>query len=118
MKALIIIDHGSKKNIANNLLNDIAAAVQEKRNNLIVEPAHMELAEPSIPTAIQNCIKKGAKRIIFQPYMLGPGRHVQEDIPRIIKKNMQNYPTVSYEYTKYLGFDNALVDLILKRSHL
>jgi sirohydrochlorin ferrochelatase len=118
MKALIIIDHGSKRSKANDLLTEIKALIKVKRPHLIVEIAHMELAPPTISDAIASCISKGATRLIIHPYMLGPGRHVSEDIPKLIKKVMINYPLVSTHITDPLGVDASLADLVLKRSFL
>src|SRR5258708_36952550 len=49
----------------------------------IVEPAHMELAEPSIATAYARCVERGAEQIVVCPFFLGPGKHWTPDIPRL-----------------------------------
>ena len=49
----------------------------------IVEPAHMELAEPSIATAYRKCVERGAKNIIICPFFLSRGKHWKEDIPSL-----------------------------------
>ena len=36
----------------------------------IVEPAHMELAEPSIATAFARCVERGATTVVVFPYFL------------------------------------------------
>ncbi|RAP37271.1 cobalamin biosynthesis protein CbiX [Candidatus Marinamargulisbacteria bacterium SCGC AAA071-K20] len=118
MKALIIIDHGSTRQESNNLLHQIKSLLQKKRPQLLVEVAHMELASPSISDAVKQCIKNGATRLVFHPYMLGPGRHVNKDIPELVKNEMRHYPTVSFEITPPLGLDDLLVSLILKRAAL
>ena len=47
---IIIVDHGSRKAEANEMLFDIVDQYKQFSNNKIVEAAHMELAEPSIKT--------------------------------------------------------------------
>jgi sirohydrochlorin ferrochelatase len=46
----------------------------------IVEPAHMELTEPSIATAYDRCVGRGATRVVVCPFFLGPGKHWTSDI--------------------------------------
>ena len=67
------------------MLEEVAAifAQRFKQTYDIVEPAHMELAEPSIGTAYAKCAERGATRIIVCPFFLGPGKHWTADIPRL-----------------------------------
>ncbi|RIK87750.1 MAG: cobalamin biosynthesis protein CbiX [Planctomycetota bacterium] len=80
---LIIVDHGSRRQESNALLLEAAEAFRQYAGWPIVEPAHMELAEPSIATAFRRCVEQGARLVVVFPYFLGPGRHWREDIPRL-----------------------------------
>lgn len=117
-KALLIIDHGSKRKSANFMLFDLVKFMRDQEPHLLIFGAHMELARPSIEEGIKWCIRKGANHIIAHPYMLSPGRHATEDIPRLVKKTMQNYPDISFEITDPLGIDLEIVSLIKKRAGL
>ncbi len=48
MRALLLIDHGSRRVEANALSAKIAAELQEGRPELIVRYAHLEIATPTI----------------------------------------------------------------------
>ena len=51
MRAILLIDHGSRRHAANDMLHEVAALVESvAAGAVIVVPAHMELAEPSIAT--------------------------------------------------------------------
>jgi sirohydrochlorin ferrochelatase len=64
----------------------------------------MEMALPSISTAFQQCVAKGATHIICHPYFLSSaGRHMQEDIPRLLQECCASYPDVSCELTPCIG---------------
>ena len=108
--AVILVDHGSKVAASNELLLEIAKAFSEQSAWEIVEPAHMELAEPSISTAFARCVQRGAKRVVVMPYFLGPGRHSSKDIPRLAQEAANGHPGVRHLVTAPLG----LHDLILK----
>jgi sirohydrochlorin ferrochelatase len=78
----------------------------------IVEPAHMELAEPSIATAYRRCVEQGATRIICYPYFLSKGRHVVVDIPAMLESAALPFPTVSYTLTNPLGLEPEILDIM------
>lgn len=80
---LVIVDHGSRRPESNELLLEVVEAYRRHSSWQIVEPAHMELAEPSIAAAFARCVEQGAKQVVIMPYFLAPGRHWNEDIPRL-----------------------------------
>jgi sirohydrochlorin ferrochelatase len=119
-KALIIVDHGSKLNEANEMLIDIAERIKKKNNSEfeIITYSHMELAEPTISQAFDDCVSKGADHIVVHPYFLAPGRHSTQDIPRMVKEAAAKHPGVSYKVTEPLGIHDKIIEAILERSGL
>ena len=81
--AVILVDHGSRRDASNQLLLKVVEAYRAHSQWHIVEPAHMELAEPSITTAFEKCVQRGAELVIVFPYFLSPGRHWNSDIPAL-----------------------------------
>jgi sirohydrochlorin ferrochelatase len=51
---VIVVDHGSRRKESNEMLLEVVEMFQQRSGYLIVEPAHMELAEPSIQTAFSS----------------------------------------------------------------
>ena len=113
--ALLIIDHGSTRDDANELLPRVAQMVKEMSDFEIVCYAHMELAEPTIQQGFDACIAAGVDEVIVHPYFLGPGRHSISDIPRLVGQAATKHAGVSYRITEPLGLDQKIGDLILKR---
>ncbi len=116
--ALLIIDHGSRFKAANHMLFDLVKLMRTQRPSLLIYGAHMELAEPTIQDGVKWCIDRGATHIIAHPYMLSPGRHATEDIPRLVKESLLAYPKVTHCVTPPLGVDLDIVSLIFKRAEL
>lgn len=110
--AIIIVDHGSRKKEANDMLFGLASVYKSYAKADIVEAAHMELAEPSIMAAYQRCVEQGATHIVCHPFFLAPGRHVQEDIPLLMKEASSQFPDVTYAITSPLGLQEGIVQLI------
>jgi sirohydrochlorin ferrochelatase len=115
---IIIVDHGSRRPESNALLEEVAAKFAQRFARLyqIVEPAHMEIAEPSIAIAYAKCVKRGATRIVVCPFFLGPGKHWTGDIPRLTREAWTNHPGTTYHVTMPLGLDDLILDLLAKRA--
>lgn len=112
---LIIVDHGSRRKESNLLLNEFVLMFKSKTGYPIVEPAHMELAEPSIKDAFNSCVQQGANRIIINPFFLFPGRHWHQDIPSLADAAALEHPGINYLVTAPLGLHELLVDVVKDR---
>lgn len=114
---IIIVDHGSRRAESNQMLEQLSAMFAERFRQKydIVEPAHMELAEPSIATAYDRCVERGAERVVCTPFFLGPGKHWNIDIPRLVATAAMKHPHTSYHVTPTIGIDELILDLLAKR---
>ena len=117
-KALLIIDHGSKRVEANEMLKFVAAIIKKQKPGLIVHVAHMELADPTIEQGFEACVAEGATEVIAHPYMLSPGRHVVSDIPKMVGDAAGRHPHVKFSVTKPLGLHKKIAEIILERAGL
>lgn len=117
MKAILLVDHGSRKREANDMLICMANLVQAMAGpDVIVRPAHMELSEPSIAAGFASCVEAGATEVTVFPYMLSPGRHSTSDIPRMVAEAAESYSGVTYSVTPAFGVHEKLGELILSRA--
>ena len=112
--AIILVDHGSRKREANDMLMEVADKYKKLYSIEIVEAAHMELSEPSISTAFRKCVEQGANKIICHPFFLSKGRHVQEDIPEMMRAAAAEHKDTQLEYsiTEPLGVQEKILELI------
>lgn len=115
MKAILLVDHGSQRHAANDMLREIAELVRQQQADVHVEIAHMELAEPSIEQGFAACVAAGATEVIVHPYMLAPGRHSTEDIPRLAADAAQKHPGVKLGVSAPLGVHPLMAEMILER---
>lgn len=113
--AVIIVDHGSRRQESNLMLNEFVSMFKARTSYEIVEPAHMELAEPSIRDAFKLCVQQGAKQIIISPFFLFPGRHWNQDIPALAAEAAKDHSGISYIVTAPLGLHESLVDVVNDR---
>ncbi len=75
----------------------------------------MELTEPTISQAFDRCVARGARTVVVHPYVLAPGRHGHEDIPRLAADAAAQHPEVAYRVTEPLGPHPLLAAIICER---
>ncbi|RAP31755.1 cobalamin biosynthesis protein CbiX [Candidatus Marinamargulisbacteria bacterium SCGC AG-343-D04] len=117
-KALLIVDHGSKRQEANDMIFDVVSLLEGLSPELIIEASHMELAEPTIEEGIHACVQRGATEIVVQPYMLSPGRHSTSDIPRMVKEISEQYLNISIRVSSHLGVHTKIAEVLLEKADL
>ncbi len=112
---LIIVDHGSRREESNQMLEQFVEMFREHSPYQIVEPAHMELAEPSIATAFDRCVARGARRVLVAPYFLSPGKHWKKDIPELTLQAAEKHPGVGWVVGAPIGLHPLMAELIESR---
>jgi sirohydrochlorin cobaltochelatase len=119
VKAILLIDHGSRRSEANEMMDCMANLVQAMAgDDVIVRHAHMELAEPSIEAGVRNCVEAGATDLTVFPYMLSPGKHSTGDIPRMVAAAAKAFPSLDVHVTNAFGVHEKLAEVILLRAGL
>jgi sirohydrochlorin ferrochelatase len=113
--AVVIVDHGSRRAEANAMLEEVCALYRRVTGTQIVEPAHMELAEPSIAQAVGRCAAQGAKRVVISLFFLSPGRHSRSDIPELACAAAGQYPEVEIVLGEPIGLDERLAEVLHAR---
>jgi sirohydrochlorin ferrochelatase len=112
---LIVVDHGSRRSASNEMLEVMAGMVADTVPYDIVEPAHMELAEPSIATAFDRCVARGAELVVVSPYFLLPGRHWNQDIPTLTAEAAELHPGVPFLVAAPLGLHPLMASVVESR---
>jgi sirohydrochlorin ferrochelatase len=117
MKGILIVDHGSQKREANEMLGSVADLIQRMAGpEVVVRYAHMELAQPDIAAGFSSCVQSGATDVTVFPYMLSPGRHSTADIPRMVANVAKAFPNVSFSVTPAFGLHEKLAEVVLERA--
>jgi sirohydrochlorin ferrochelatase len=117
MKGILIVDHGSVRAEANDMLVCMSNLLQTMAGpDVVVRYAHMDLAQPDIRRGFTDCVEGGATDVTVFPYMLSPGRHSTTDIPRMVAQAAKIFPHVTFNVTPAFGVHEKLAELILDRA--
>jgi len=112
---LLLVAHGSRRTESNAEVQTLAKKLSYLGAEYEgVTHAFLELAEPSIPDALEGLIVAGAKSITVVPYFLAAGKHVVEDVPAEIAKVKNAYPEVEIRISSHLGAVDDIARLLLR----
>jgi len=119
-RIVVLVAHGSRSPLAGEEHRALCAAVQQEASRdageqVEVRPAFLELAEPSIPAAIDAAVADGAVRVRLLPHFLNSGNHVLRDLPAAVAEANERHPDVQIELAERLGADPGLVELLTRR---
>ena len=113
---VLLIDHGSRREESNQLLHQVAKLFQHETQFSMVEPAHMELAEPTIATALDRVVEHGASFVVAFPYFLSPGRHWKNDVPRLVAEAARRHnESIRFIVAAPLGLHPLMCKIIEER---
>jgi sirohydrochlorin ferrochelatase len=114
MKALILIAHGSRREASNDAVVSLSEIVAQDMQHeySIVRAGFLELARPSIPDVIDDCVELGATEVVVVPYFLSAGRHVFEDVPGEVEKAQAVHVDIPMIITPHIGGSAKMKDLI------
>lgn len=113
--ACVILAHGSRNSAAIESHHELCHAVAAAVDEVLVLPAFLELAEPTLEDAVEAAVAAGVTEIKVFPHFLGPGNHVLIDLPRRVASLQEQFPAVVVTQLEYLGADPGLRDLVIAR---
>jgi sirohydrochlorin ferrochelatase len=114
-EAIILLAHGSRVPEAGKDMEQVANRLREKYTHRIVEICYLSRWGPHFPEVLEKCVNQGAEKVIVIPYFLHMGLHFLLDIPEMLQEESRKLPQVKLILGKFLGFNEALVDLVQGR---
>ena len=113
---VVLVGHGSRTRGFDTAMRRVAATLRREKFFREVCCAFLEAARPSIPEAIDRCIKRGASEVRVLPYFVLTGKHVIHDIPKIIQEASQRHASVAkIILCPYLGYHEKIVSVVKQR---
>lgn len=115
-KGLLIVGHGSRSQEARDTFEETVQLVRRTGEYSLVEGAHMELAQPSIPEMVEKLAAEQVDEIIVVPYFLYKGIHIKKDIPQIMKELSNKYPRINFKLGEPIGAEPIFTRILLNRA--
>ncbi|SFM02183.1 sirohydrochlorin ferrochelatase [Gracilibacillus orientalis] len=115
MEAVIYICHGSRleesKHESFQLINKV-------KNNIpvsIQETCFLELQEPDLAETVRRVAAQGATKILIMPILLLTAGHAKKDIPDMIEKEKNKYPSIAFVYGRAIEVEQKMVAILADR---
>ncbi len=115
-RVILIVAHGSRDKSAQQEFKRLVWRYQKRHPGWTIAHAFLELAEPSIPEALES-LSASSDEILVLPLFLFTAKHVRKHIPEILKAFHKNHPKVQIRLAKPLGADGKLLDILDQRLH-
>lgn len=109
-KAIVLVGHGSRVAGANEEFLRFAELLHESAG-LPVEPGFVELAEPTLPDALQRAAVT-ASEVAVLPFVLFAASHVKSDIPLQIQVARARYPQVRFAEGAPIGLHPRILEIL------
>lgn len=114
-RGLLLMAHGTPLPAANAPLATIAGAVAQRGGFAHALVAYLDCNTPTIPEGMAALAAAGARQIVALPYFLHLGRHVADDLPRLVADAAAALPDVTIVQARHLDYDPLLVDALAAR---
>ena len=117
MKGLLVLAHGSKVTQMQTTFQRYVDALSSRSEYDYVMGAYLQMMSPNFNEAIESLVNKGIEKIDVLPFFLFKGNHMMMSIPTEIESAQLNHPGLIIRLMDCIGYDEALVELVLKRLH-
>jgi sirohydrochlorin cobaltochelatase len=108
---VLVISHGSRETSANREFVQLVEKYRKRHPGWKIGHAFLELAEPSIPRALES-LAVSSKEIFILPLFFFSAKHVKKHIPGIIAVFRKDHPGVKIKLAKPLGANPKLLDIL------
>jgi precorrin-8X/cobalt-precorrin-8 methylmutase len=74
--------------------------------------AALQFNHPTLGEAVESLVAQGIPRIVIIPYFLFTGRHITEDIPKLVEKLRGTYPERQFMVAKPLRLEEHFISQV------
>lgn len=113
---LIVFAHGSRVAAANEAVEAVAVEAARRAQIAVFRAAFLELAHPSLGEAVEQLAQQGVQRVLITPYFLTMGRHLTEDLPRLIDQIRPQHPELTLQASPPLDGHPELAAILAARA--
>ncbi len=117
LQVMLVLGHGSRRGLAtDNGIREIARRLQQRfPGGPPIRPAFFEFLSPTLPEAVRQAARQGAREIAVLPYFLFDGKEIKRDIPGELDRLRTELPRVAIRQMPNLGLDPRLARLVAQR---
>ncbi len=108
-QAIVLFAHGARDPEWAGPVNRLAAMLQVRHEQVLVQPAFLEFMSPGFDQAVDDLVARGAGRIQVVPIFLAQGGHLKRDLPLLIERAARRHPTCLLRLSAAVGEDQGVL---------
>nr|WP_301334648.1 CbiX/SirB N-terminal domain-containing protein [Variovorax dokdonensis] len=106
--------HGSRDDRWRQPVEAVAALVSQLDAQVAVRCAYLELATPDLAGAVADLVDRGVRSVELLPLFLGVGKHLREDLPRLVDELRNVHPGTEIRLRPAIGETQELIEVIAR----
>jgi sirohydrochlorin cobaltochelatase len=110
--ALVLFAHGSRDPEWARPFEALRARLERRLPATPVVLAFLEQMQPSLPAAIGMLADQGIERVTVLPLFMAQGRHLREELPRIVARACEDNPGVLVRTSAPVGEVESLLQAL------
>ncbi len=111
-RAVVLLAHGSRDGQWRQPIEAVQARLQAMQPGITVRCAYLELCPPTLEDAVQELAAARATHMAVVPLFLGAGRHVREDLPKMVQALALAFPALHITLAKPVGEDERMIGIM------
>lgn len=113
----LVVGHGTRDAAGLAEFRAVVRRAAERLTPLPVEPAFLELAEPTIDAAVERLARRGIRKLVAAPLLLFAAGHVRRDVPEAVRAAAERagLEPSHVGLAEHLGCDRRIVALSVRR---
>jgi sirohydrochlorin cobaltochelatase len=111
---IVLFAHGSRDARWREPVEAVALKVAALAPTARVACAYLELVAPDLPGAAAALVASGANTIRVVPLFLGIGKHLREDLPRLMDELRSRHADVDFTLAPAAGEEPEVIDLLAR----
>ena len=115
-QGIVLLAHGSRDERWREPIEAVARRVAALEPAAKVACAYLELVAPDMCSAAGDLVAAGAGAIRVVPLFLGMGKHVREDLPRLLAELRSQHPSVAFSLARAVGEDPEVIELLARKA--
>lgn len=113
-RGIVLFAHGSRDARWREPVEAVAARIRLVDPSMLVQCAYLEAAAPDLPTALAELAAQGARQVDVLPIFLGVGKHLREDLPRLMDDLQRSHPDIRLHLRPAIGETPEVVEALAR----
>ncbi|HYP70741.1 MAG TPA: CbiX/SirB N-terminal domain-containing protein [Variovorax sp.] len=113
-RGIVLFAHGSRDARWREPVEAVAARINQTDPNVLVRCAYLEAATPDLATALGELAGAGALDVDVLPIFLGVGKHLREDLPRLVDELQAGRPGLRLRLRTAVGETPELIETLAR----